>query len=281
MSADGLRPPATRIGAPIVALMWAGRLGAALLVVLSLLDGLETFDDENALAEVGRPLTAFADRFRLVNTYHLFGSITRERIEPELQTLDGPLPDEEDDDQAGGGAWTPRELLHKAGDVHRAPDFVAPHQPRLDFQLWFYGLSFRRRQPDTSRRCSKECARIPAAVQPLFAPLCPPTPGAVRLVFWRYQFATPAEKHARAPGQAATGLPRPARSPAPAPPDDRRRPAGEPAGPTLRRASLGTLFLTIFLDLLGFGLVIPFLPGWRAASAPANWWPPCPAPFFG
>jgi MFS family permease len=36
--------------------------------------------------------------------------------------------------------------------------------------------------------------------------------------------------------------------------------AGAPAA-TLRRASLGTLFLTIFLDLLGFGLVIPFLPG--------------------
>jgi len=33
------------------------------------------------------------------------------------------------------------------------------------------------------------------------------------------------------------------------------------AGKTLRNASLGTLFLTIFLDLLGFGLVIPFLPG--------------------
>src|SRR5206468_2086936 len=36
--------------------------------------------------------------------------------------------------------------------------------------------------------------------------------------------------------------------------------AAPPTG-TLRRASLGTLFLTIFLDLLGFGLVIPFLPG--------------------
>jgi MFS family permease len=33
------------------------------------------------------------------------------------------------------------------------------------------------------------------------------------------------------------------------------------AADTLRKASLGTLFLTIFLDLLGFGLVIPFLPG--------------------
>jgi DHA1 family tetracycline resistance protein-like MFS transporter len=32
-------------------------------------------------------------------------------------------------------------------------------------------------------------------------------------------------------------------------------------GKTLRTASLSTLFLTIFLDLLGFGLVIPFLPG--------------------
>lgn len=31
------------------------------------------------------------------------------------------------------------------------------------------------------------------------------------------------------------------------------------AGP--RAASLGTLFFTVFLDLLGFGLVIPFLPG--------------------
>jgi DHA1 family tetracycline resistance protein-like MFS transporter len=28
-----------------------------------------------------------------------------------------------------------------------------------------------------------------------------------------------------------------------------------------RAASIGTLFLTVFLDLLGFGLVIPFLPG--------------------
>src|SRR3954469_13387987 len=28
-----------------------------------------------------------------------------------------------------------------------------------------------------------------------------------------------------------------------------------------RNASIGTLFLTVFIDLLGFGLVIPFLPG--------------------
>src|SRR4030095_15117203 len=34
-----------------------------------------------------------------------------------------------------------------------------------------------------------------------------------------------------------------------------------PAPRAMRVASLGTLFLTVFIDLLGFGLVIPFLPG--------------------
>lgn len=29
----------------------------------------------------------------------------------------------------------------------------------------------------------------------------------------------------------------------------------------IRKASLGTIFLTVFLDLLGFGLVVPYLPG--------------------
>ncbi|HXT98529.1 MAG TPA: MFS transporter [Polyangia bacterium] len=38
-------------------------------------------------------------------------------------------------------------------------------------------------------------------------------------------------------------------------------PSGAAPEKGLRNASLGTLFLTIFLDLLGFGLVIPFLPG--------------------
>jgi MFS family permease len=45
-----------------------------------------------------------------------------------------------------------------------------------------------------------------------------------------------------------------------APPPTDPAPAKSPA-PRVRVASLGTLFLTVFIDLLGFGLVIPFLPG--------------------
>jgi len=45
----------------------------------------------------------------------------------------------------------------------------------------------------------------------------------------------------------------------PQPPDPPA--ASSPPAPPARAASLGTLFLTVFIDLLGFGLVIPFLPG--------------------
>jgi MFS transporter, DHA1 family, tetracycline resistance protein len=43
------------------------------------------------------------------------------------------------------------------------------------------------------------------------------------------------------------------------PPSDVSWPAPA-AAPRARTASIGTLFLTVFIDLLGFGLVIPFLP---------------------
>src|SRR5207248_2968607 len=39
-----------------------------------------------------------------------------------------------------GVAWSAYEFRYKAGDVGRAPPIVAPHQPRLDWQMWFAAL---------------------------------------------------------------------------------------------------------------------------------------------
>ncbi|XP_064599666.1 lipase maturation factor 2-like isoform X2 [Liolophura sinensis] len=38
------------------------------------------------------------------------------------------------------GEWKEYEFLYKPGNVSRAPPIVAPHQPRLDWQLWFAAL---------------------------------------------------------------------------------------------------------------------------------------------
>jgi hypothetical protein len=64
-----------------------------------------------------------------VNGYGLFSVMTLER--PEIQI-------EGSDD---GITWKPYGLRYKPGPVGRAPRWVAPHQPRLDWQLWFAALS--------------------------------------------------------------------------------------------------------------------------------------------
>jgi len=163
----------------------AARLTAAIAVTaafvsISLVDGARTFA---ALPGwMAQPPAWFETlrSWRLVNTYHLFGHITRQRIEAEFQT-------------ENGGVWTARDLRYKAGRVDAAPRFVAPHQPRVDFQLWFYGLSFQRGTPRYVDEIARRLCAAPASVQPLFAAPLPAHPEAVRIVFWDYRFSPPGE----------------------------------------------------------------------------------------
>jgi hypothetical protein len=122
----------------------------------------------------GWPAVEMLSAMRIVNPYHLFGSITRTRIEPEVQ-IDS------------GDGWVAYPLWHKPGDVKRAPDFVAPHQPRLDFQLWFHGLS-PRAWPTYLESLVQSACHDPEAIQTFFRDPLPAKPRAVRLAYWRYTF---------------------------------------------------------------------------------------------
>ncbi|MBZ5601145.1 MAG: lipase maturation factor family protein [Acidobacteriia bacterium] len=66
--------------------------------------------------------------FQIVNSYGLFASMTTTR--PEI------IVEGSDD----GDHWTPYEFRYKPGDLNRAPRWVAPFQPRLDWQMWFAAL---------------------------------------------------------------------------------------------------------------------------------------------
>ena len=172
---------------------WTAVAGAGLIALVSVADANVNFGQPSTGLAFVNPLLQLDWRMRLVNTYHLFASITRERIEPEFQTLaNGPVEERQADDDA----WTAQHFRHKPGDVARAPDFVAPHQPRVDFRLWFYGLSFQRRAPLYVHALIERLCEEPQVVQPLFRAPLPPHPAAVRLVFWQYQFTSSAEKRA-------------------------------------------------------------------------------------
>jgi hypothetical protein len=172
---------------------WSGVAAAGLFALVSVADANVHFGEGGRGLAFVNPLLEVNWRLRLVNTYHLFASITRERIEPEFQTLaDGPVEERQTDD----AAWTAQHFHHKPGDLDRAPDFVAPHQPRVDFRLWFYGLAFQRRPPDYVHALIERLCEEPQLVQPLFRAPLPAHPAAVRLVFWQYQFTSSAERRA-------------------------------------------------------------------------------------
>jgi len=66
---------------------------------------------------------------RSVNNYGLFAVMTTSR--PEI-IVEG---------SNDGLTWLEYEFKYKPGDVKQRPRFVEPHQPRLDWQMWFAALS--------------------------------------------------------------------------------------------------------------------------------------------
>ena len=71
---------------------------------------------------------AYLEPFRSLNGYGLFRVMTKTR--PEI-IVEG---------SHDGETWQPYTFKDKVGDPQRAPPVVAPHQPRLDWQMWFAAL---------------------------------------------------------------------------------------------------------------------------------------------
>ena len=83
----------------------------------------------------GRQLMNYSyDPFDLVNTYGAFGTVGRERDEIIFEGTDDELI-------TGDTKWKEYEFKAKPGDPNRRPPFVAPYQPRIDWQIWFAAMS--------------------------------------------------------------------------------------------------------------------------------------------
>jgi hypothetical protein len=132
----------------------------------------------HALATVYEQLEAL----RIVNGYGLFRVMTKDRCEIVLEGS----PD--------GVEWLPYEFKWKPGDVKRAPGWCAPHQPRLDWQMWFAALESPRENPwfvglivrllQGSHDVNRLLAHNPFPDKP---------PRYIRAMFYRYRFTTVSE----------------------------------------------------------------------------------------
>src|SRR5438477_865277 len=117
--------------------------------------------------------------FRIVNGYGLFRVMTKDRREIVIEG------------SADGIEWLPYEFKWKPGDLKRAPGWCAPHQPRLDWQMWFAALGTAQQNPWFIRLaiCLLEGKRD---VRQLFAhdPFPNRPPRYVRAILYRYRFTT-------------------------------------------------------------------------------------------
>jgi hypothetical protein len=123
--------------------------------------------------------------FRSVNGYGLFAVMTTERPEIVVEGSDD------------GEVWKAYEFRWKPGDLGHRPRFVAPHQPRLDWQMWFAALG----SYDQNPWFVALCARLLQGSRPVTAllaknPFPDKPPRYLRAVLYDYHFTNRSERRA-------------------------------------------------------------------------------------
>lgn len=73
------------------------------------------------------------DGLHLVNSYGLFGSITKNRFEVIISGT-------QEDRLTASTLWQEYEFKCKPGDIFRRPCWVTPYHLRLDWQMWFSAM---------------------------------------------------------------------------------------------------------------------------------------------
>lgn len=169
------------IGAPDIRLrtsrVWDRVVLMPLAVVMLLLSVVPFVRFLRGLPETLVPVQSVLETYRLANAYHLFASMTLVRREVVIEGSND------------GETWKEYEFRYKPGDVTRPPPFVAPYQPRVDFQLWFLLLGQRWGAPYFERLLQR-LLTTPGDVAPLFSkmPYNLGPPRYLRVAAYRYRF---------------------------------------------------------------------------------------------
>jgi len=180
--------PATRHPSPVIHGRWPRVVTAPLAVIVAAVYCLQI-----CVAAGTRPVwlfpaaiaEAWLSPLRSLNGYGLFAVMTTERREIVVEGSDD------------GMHWLAYGFKYKPGDVNHRPAFVAPHQPRLDWQMWFAALGDYRQNPWFVTFCQRLQQGSPEVLALLDEnPFPDHPPRYVRAELYDYHFTTPAERRA-------------------------------------------------------------------------------------
>jgi hypothetical protein len=155
----------------------------SVLVVMIALGGLQLIQLVAPVME--RPFAgvfSFIAPWQIVNSYGLFAVMTTERLEVIIEGSDD------------GETWREYSFPYKPGELHRGVPWVAPYQPRLDWQMWFAALGSYPQSPWFSGLARGLLVGDPAILRLLNTPPFAHPPRYLRALLYDYQFTTPTER---------------------------------------------------------------------------------------
>ena len=162
-------------------------LGAVLLLLVTLpLNAWYICSAIKPNAGLPRPVLGLyrvLEPFRICNGYGLFRVMTKDRGEIEIEGSRDRVN------------WQPYEFKWKPGDVMQPPAWCAPHQPRLDWQMWFAALGSPEDNPWFVNLAVRLLENKPQVTQLFRRNPFPQTgPRYIRAKFYRYRFTSAAER---------------------------------------------------------------------------------------
>ncbi len=125
----------------------------------------------------------FLTPFGIVNTYGPFAVMTKVRNEIVIEG------------SADKNTWLEYQFKYKPGNLEKCPGWVAPHQPRIDWQMWFAALN----KPEHERWLFNLLIRLLQNSEPVTAifnynPFPDDPPASVRARFYEYTFTSTEER---------------------------------------------------------------------------------------
>jgi predicted DCC family thiol-disulfide oxidoreductase YuxK len=174
-------PVATARPAPRRGVRFAAGAAALLIVFCSLVQMEARFGGSPPAAAIA--VDRLIEPLHIVSGYGLFAVMTTERDEIVLQG------------SYDGVEWRDYEFRYKPGDVSRRPPWNIPHQPRLDWQMWFAALEDPRRLswfPRFLQRVLENEPSVTSLMQKNPFPDKPPL--YVRAQFYKYTYSTSQQK---------------------------------------------------------------------------------------
>jgi lipase maturation factor 1 len=158
---------------------------AVVFVAISFLEIASVFGAQNMFLKPIAIVGQWVEPFRTINSYGLFAVMTTERHEIIVQGSDDSVH------------WSDYEFKYKPGDLAKHPGFVAPFQPRLDWQMWFAALGSVDQNPWFQNFCLRLLQGSPEVTALLLKnPFPDKPPRYVRAELYNYQFTNFAERRA-------------------------------------------------------------------------------------